>query len=130
MTMVYKSSSFVAAVALAAATFFPTTVLGQASSGERSSGGANYHLMQLSVGTANNTLDEFKAKTEAIRSCADGRQVAKALQADVKIDRFVPSWNLPNELKSTLSEMSTGRATQVFSNDPSVMRVLVICHRL
>ena len=104
-------------------------ISGQLSAQERAPSRASYHLVQLSIKADQIPLEEFRAKTEEIRSCRDATDLAKSLGAEVKRDRFVPSWDLPVELRMTLAELPTGHATQVFSEDISVMRVIVICSR-
>jgi len=89
----------------------------------------NYDLLLLSVDSRKIAYEEFKAKTEAIRSCRDARKLAKSIGGVVQRDRFVPSWDLSMEVREYLSEIPTGRSTQVFGADPSVMRVQVICGR-
>lgn len=96
---------------------------------ERVGSRASYHLMQLSMKADQIPLDEFRARTEEIRSCSDASDLAKTLGAEVKRDRFVPSWDLPAELKKTLADLPTGHATQVFGEDGSIMRVIIICSR-
>lgn len=85
--------------------------------------------MQLSMKTNQIPLEEFRTKTEEIRSCRDASDLAKNLGAEVKRDRFVPSWDLPTELRKTLADLPTGHATQVFGEDGAMMRVIVICSR-
>ena len=130
MRKIRKPGRLTSALVTIAAAFAPFTASGQSSPEARSSTNPSYHLKQLSVATAEIPLEEFKAKTEAIRSCLDANKLAKELDADVKTDRFVPSWDLSDDLRDALRDVPTGHATEVFSNDPSVMRVLVICHRL
>lgn len=130
MRKICKPGRITSALVSIATAFVPVTASAQSSPEARSSAVPSYHLKQLSVETAEISLDEFKAKTEAIRSCLDANKLAKELDADVKTDRFVPSWDLSDDLRDALRDVPTGHATEVFSNDPSVMRVLVICHRL
>lgn len=119
------SSIFLMALAL----LIPGQLTAQDGSG-RGSQQANYHLMQLSVQTDKVSLEEFDTRTREIRSCRDARDLAKTFGADIKRDRFVMSHQLPEELREELSNTPTGHATKVFSADPSVMRVIVICHRV
>ena len=130
MRKICKPGRIASALVTIAVAFVPVTAFGQSSPEARSSANPSYHLKQLSVATAGIPLEEFKAKTETIRSCLDANKLAKELDADVKTDRFVPSWDLSDDLRDALRDVPTGHATEVFSNDPSVMRVLVICHRL
>ena len=130
MRKIGKKACLTSALVTIAAAFAPVTASGQSIPEARSSAKPSYHLKQLSVATAEIPLEEFKAKTEAIRSCLDANKLAKELDADVKTDRFVPSWDLSDDLRDALRDVPTGHSTEVFSNDPSVMRVLVICHRL
>ncbi|QZD87443.1 hypothetical protein [Qipengyuania psychrotolerans] len=130
MRKIRKPGRIAIALVTIATAFVPVTAFGQSSPEARSSANPSYHLKQLSVATAGIPLEEFKTKTEAIRSCLDANKLAKELDADVKTDRFVPSWDLSDDLRDALRDVPTGHATEVFSNDPSVMRVLVICHRL
>jgi hypothetical protein len=108
----------------------PFALTGLSAQEGRSSGEANYHLKQLTVETSDISLEQFETKTAAIRSCADANELAEELGADLRTDRFVPRWELPESLRRTLKVTPTGRATKVFSDDPDLMRVLVICHRL
>lgn len=102
---------------------------GQLSAQERVPSRASYHLIQLSMKADQIPLEEFRARTEEIKSCRDASDLAKALGAEVRRDRFVPSWDLPAELRKTLADLPTGQATQVFGEDGSVIRVIVICSR-
>ena len=115
-------SGVLAAAAMAA--LVPGMVSGQ------SGPNPSYHLMQLSVETSEISLERFRQETQAIRDCGDARKVGEALGADIRKNRFVPSWELPETVKTALEQTETGHATDVFSNDPGIMRVLVICHRL
>ena len=112
---------------LAAVAFVPATLSAQ--SGVRSSTVPSYHLMQVSVEAGDIALDEFKAKAKAIRSCGEAGELAKALDADVKRDRFVRATDMPVSLQDELRELPTGHATKVFG-DSQTLRVLVICNRL
>ena len=130
MRNIGKTALITSALATIVTGFVPVTASGQSSPEARSSSNPSYHLKQLSVATTEISLEDFKGKTEAIRSCLDANNLAKELDADVKTDRFVPSWDLSDDLRDALRDVPTGHATEVFTNDPSVMRVLVICHRL
>nr|WP_298896749.1 hypothetical protein [uncultured Altererythrobacter sp.] len=115
------------ALALAAATLLTS---GLAAQNGRGSGQTSYSLMQLTVKSDQISVEEFSAQTSEIRSCADARALAKELDADIKRDRFVMPHHIPESLKEELSRLPTGQATKVFSADPTVMRVIVICHRV
>ena len=116
----------VAASAVMAATLAPALASAQ---DERSSPVPRYHLMQLSVDTAATTPEEFKAKSEAIRTCGEAKDLAKSLDAGIKRNRFVRASSLPADLQDVLLELPAGHATPVFSDDDGVMRVLVLCGR-
>ncbi|WP_298468337.1 hypothetical protein [uncultured Erythrobacter sp.] len=96
---------------------------------ERTSPVPRYDLMQLSVETAEVLPADFKAKTEALRSCNDAKNLGKALDAKVTRNRFVRASALPDEVQDLLTEIQVGQATPVFSADGTVMRVLVLCSR-
>ncbi len=116
----------VTASALMAAALVPVTVSAQS---ERMSLVPRYHLMQISVKTADIAIEDFKAKTQAIRSCRDAKNLAKELDGDIKRNRFKRSSALPDDLQDTLRDLPTGHATGVYSADDQVMRVMVLCNR-
>lgn len=120
-----KAACFVGVCALAAAAIAPASLSAQ----ERSSPVPAYHLMQLTVQTDEVAPKDFAEKTSNIGSCEDARELAVELGADVKRNRFVRASSLPPMLQNSLKELRAGQATKVFSNDPKVMRVLVLCHR-
>ena len=119
-------SSLSAACILAAIALVPAALHAQ---NGRSSPVPRYDLMQLSVELGDISVPEFKAKTEAIRSCRDAKEVAKSIGADVKRNRFISASALPPDLKDALRELSAGEATQVFGGDGKTVRVLVLCNR-
>ena len=84
--------------------------------------------MQLSVDAQQVAPEEFRAKTEEITSCGDAKDLAATIGADVKRNRFVLSTRLPEELQDALKDLPSGRATQVFNDDGSTMRVIVLCN--
>lgn len=94
---------------------------------ERSSTENAYHLMELSVPASEVSPKDFKAKTEAIRSCADAASLSEELGAKRKQNRFVRASQLPPALLSQIEQLPTGRATRVYSNGDQVLRVLVLC---
>lgn len=123
-----KVKSPIKATALVAASFAmaaPGILSGQTGSGS----GPHYHLVQLSVESSEISRERFREETRAIRDCGDARDVGEALGADIKKSRWVPAWKIPKRVKAVLKDVETGRATDVFSNEPGIMRVLVICHR-
>lgn len=119
-------SSLGAACILAAAALVPAT---SAAQNERSSTVPRYDLMQLSVELKDTSVPDFQARTEAIRSCGDAKEVAKSIGADVKRNRFISATALPADLRNTLRKLSAGQATQVFGGDGRTARVLVLCSR-
>lgn len=129
MAITRRPANFLGAAALIAAAVAPAALSAQAGPGVRSTTGVIYHLMQLSVDTSEVELEEFKAQTETIGSCRDARLLAEPLGAEVTRNRHVPEARLPDSLREALSEVETGHASEVFSADGSVMRVIVICGR-
>jgi len=117
---------FICSVAVLAAALVPAGLSAQAA---RTSPVPSYHLMQLSVDSTDVTFEEFKAKTEAIRSCGDATKLVESLGTEWKRDRFVRASQLPEDLQAVLEELPTGHATQVFSDDGIVLRVIVLCNR-
>lgn len=113
-----------AAVALAAAALAPAHLSAQQS---RSSSVPRYRLLQVSVDPATIPAEEFAERTQAIRSCNDGVELAKELDGKVTRNRNVRASALPDELQATLRDLENGRATPVFSADGKVMRVIVLC---
>jgi hypothetical protein len=112
--------------AIAAAAIAPTALSAQVEI--RRSPVPSYHLIQLSVGAEQIAPEEFKAKTGEIKSCVDAKNLAKTLGADMKRNRFVRSTTLPENLRDEVKKLPIGHATEVFSNDSSTMRVLVLCN--
>ena len=125
-----SSSRYVAAAGIAAALGAMALPASLGAQNARPSGSDAYSLMQISVAAASTDKAAFIAETDAIRSCREGRQLAQRLDADVRRNRFVPEWELTPALKEELDDLPTGHATRVFTNDPSVMRVLVVCNRI
>ncbi|QZD92331.1 hypothetical protein K3162_12475 [Qipengyuania xiapuensis] len=121
-------ASVMAAAALAASA--PGILSAQSTIGARSGTGTHFHLMQLSVKSGEVPLQRFREETQTIRDCGDAREVGEALGADIRKNRWVPAWKIPKPVKAVLEEVETGHATGVFSNEPGIMRVIVICHRL
>lgn len=116
--------------ALVAATTLPSMLAAQQynpGSGVRSSPVARYSLMQLSVPSDHISYEDFSAQTSEIRSCYDAKKLAKELDAKVTRNRYVTASSLPEGVQKALKETPRGEATQVFSADGSVMRVIVIC---
>lgn len=124
-----KIANLLGTAALTAAAVAPAALSAQYAPGVRSSSVATYHMMQLSVSTASIGLEEFKAQTETIRSCGDAKRLAEPLGAEIRRDRFVRATQLPDDLQETLADLQTGHASEVFTADGTVMRVLVICGR-
>lgn len=120
-----KAARFYGFCALAVAAISPTALLAQ----ERASTGQTYHLMQLTVQKNEVPPKSFAEKTGKIRSCNEARDLADELNADVKRNRFVRASSLPSMLQDALKDLPAGHATKVFSNDPELMRVLVLCNR-
>ena len=86
--------------------------------------------MQLSVKADKVEAERFAAKAGTIRSCDDAKNLGKSLDAKINRNRLVRASALPSDLQSALRELPTGQATQVFSADGQVLRVLVICARV
>ncbi|RGP40168.1 hypothetical protein BPTFM16_00446 [Altererythrobacter insulae] len=124
---IFRKTTGPVLVALAAVSVIPIAAVAQEG---RGSGQTNYHLMQLTVKSDQVSLEDFSAQAKKIRSCNDAKQAAKTMDADIKRDRFVMPHQLPSDLKAELEETPTGHATKVFSADPTLMRVIVICHRV
>ena len=97
---------------------------------ERASPVDSFHLVQLSVNASDVAPDEFKAKTESIRSCADARDLRDSLGAEMTRNRFVRATQLPDDLRALVDELPTGHATPVYTYDGAVLRVLVLCNRV
>lgn len=119
--------------AIAATTILPAALAAQQhnpGSGVRTSPVPRYNLMQLTVQSENISVEEFKTKTQAIRSCYEAKKLAGELDAQTARNRFVTSSQLPNPVQEILRDLPNGHATPVFSADPSIMRVLVICSRV
>ena len=116
-----------AAVALAATAMAPTELSAQ---NERTSPVPGYHLLQLSVDPAETPLDDFKAKTAALRSCDEAMDLAKTLNAEVTRNRFTRASQLPQKLQTILAELPAGQATPVFGSEGEPVRVLVLCNRV
>jgi hypothetical protein len=115
------------ASALAAAALLPAALSAQAI--VRSSALPAYHLVQVSVPAGTVDADEFRARTEAIRSCNEAGELARRLDGEFRRNRRVLAGELPRPVQDALKELPVGQATQVFG-DGGVMRVLVICNRL
>lgn len=111
---------------ITAAALFPTALSAQLDL--QSSPVPRYHLVQLSIDTKKVAPQDFKAKTEEIRSCLDAKVLGKKIDADFKRNRFVLSARLPKDLRDELKELPLGHATQVFKGEGSAMRVLVLCY--
>ena len=116
----------VAACVLAATAIAPTAASAQI---VRSSSVPSYHLLQLTVASDAISAEDFEARTKTIRSCNDATAVARELGADVTRNRFVRATQMPEALQDVLEQVETGHASPIFSADPEVMRVLVICNR-
>lgn len=117
----------VPAAALIAATLAPSATLAQVV--RSSSTVPVYNFVQLSVNAATIAPDEFKARTEEIRSCGDARKLAKTIGARVNNGDTVMSTLLPYDLRPILASTQTGRATPVLVEEGSALHVVVICHR-
>ena len=123
------SARFRTAFSMGAAIFAAALPFGLSAQSAQLSSSPNYHLLQLTVETGKVARGAFETKTEAIRSCGDALQLARELDADVKRDRFIMDHQMPASLRNALRELPTGQATSVFSTDPSLMRVIVLCAR-
>ena len=86
----------------------------------------NYNLVQLSVKSAEVAPEEFKTRTEAIRSCDQAVKLAAELDAQVTRNAYVRADQMPTELNAILKDLPTGQATPVFTNGGEVLRVLVL----
>ena len=126
MSNVMSSIKAISLAAFSLAAVMPGIASGQTDSGT----GRHFHLMQLSVESSEISFERFRQETRAIRDCGEARDVGKSLGADIKRKRRVPAWKIPKRVKAVLKDVETGHATDVFSNEPGIMRVLVICHRL
>ena len=118
----------VAGVALAAAALVPAALSAQTNI--RTSSVPNYHLMQLSISSTDYSLAEFRSATEALRSCAEARDLARSIGADIRRDRFVRGTQLPESLRAEIETLTSGHATRVFSENGETMRVIVLCNRV
>ena len=116
----------VPAAALIAATLAPAGALAQ--QGWSTSVPA-YTYVQLSVNTATVAPAEFKAQTEAIRSCDDARKLAGALNAQVNSGRSVSAAQLPPQIRPILADTPAGRATPVLVEGKRLLHVVVVCQR-
>lgn len=112
--------------AATAAAIFATAASAQQ---ERMSPRPNYNLVQLTVKSAEVAPGEFKARTAAVRSCDQAVKLAEELGAQVTRNPYVRADQMPSQLNDILKDLPTGHATPVFSNDPGIMRVLVLCNR-
>lgn len=117
----------VAATTLAVLALGPVALSAQTN--VRGSGQQNYHLVQLTVSAKDVALEDFKARTQAISSCSQAKDVAREVGADIKRNRFVMAHQLPAAVKTALEATDTGSATEVFSSDGDTLRVLVLCNR-
>lgn len=88
-----------------------------------------YSFVQLSVSSATIAPADFRAKTEAVRSCGEARRLGKALGARINNGDTVMANRLPGELRAVLAQTPTGRATPVLAEKDAAMHVVVICHR-
>ena len=125
-------NKFIGLGALAAAAFVPAALSAQQynpGSGVRTSPVARYNLMQLSVPTENVSQEDFRARTQAIRSCYDGKKLGEELGAEITRNRFATLSLLPEQVQEVLRDLPAGQATEVFGADESMMRVLIICSR-
>jgi len=120
-------SKALAALILGAVALVPATISAQTARGSYQT---SYHLVQLSVASGAASAEEFAAQAETIRSCKDAKDLAEDLGADIRRNRFVRQSQLPETLRDTLRDLPTGQATDVFTADGSILRVLVICNRL
>ena len=89
----------------------------------------NYRLLQVSVPAATIAPAEFAARTQAIGSCTDARNLARDLDARLTRSRYVGTTNLPRHLLPVLAETKTRRATPVLVGNDHSLHVLVICER-
>ena len=89
-----------------------------------------YSLMQLSIPATHSEAAAFGQQTAALTNCKQARDLAKKLEADVRRDRYVMAHRLPVSLRDTLADIETGYASEVFTNDGTTLRVLVICNRV
>lgn len=112
-----------------AATIGAIAAAGASAQQERMSPRPNYNLVQLSVKSAEVAPEEFKTRTEAIRSCDQAVKLAAELDAQVTRNAYVRADQMPTELNAILKDLPTGQATPVFTNGGEVLRVLVLCNR-
>jgi hypothetical protein len=113
-------------VALFAAAIAPAGALAQE---VRTSAVPVYSFVQLSVTAGVIAAADFKARTEAIGSCAEARELGKALGARINNGDSVMANLLPSELRPILAKTPTGKATPVLVEQGTAMHVVVICHR-
>lgn len=116
----------ISAAAMIAAAIAPAVAAAQQ---ERTSPRPNYNLVQLTVKSADIAMEDFKARTEAIRSCDAAVKLAGELDAQVTRNSYVRADKMPSDLNAILKDLPTGHATPVFSNEKAIMRVLVLCNR-
>ncbi|MFU7528433.1 hypothetical protein [Qipengyuania sp. ASV99] len=121
----------IAAVLAMAAAFTPAAFAPAAASAQAvlTSPVPTFHLVQLSVSTPEVAADEFMAKTEAIRSCTDAMNLGEELGAEVTRNRNVRASQIPEALSEILETLPAGHASPVFSDNGTVLRVLVLCGR-
>lgn len=116
----------VPAAALIAAALAPAGALAQE---VRYASTPVYSFVQLSVAAGTIAPGDFRERTEAIQSCADARELGKALGARISNGDSVMANRLPGELRPILAETPTGKATPVLVEKGTAMHVVVICHR-
>lgn len=126
--LMMKSGNMIGMAALLAAGVAPSIAAAQSASGSTSSI-PRYHLMQVSVDARETPPAQFKAQTEAIKSCSDAKSVAKSLGADVKRNRFTRASLMGPDLQQRISELKVGEATEVYTDGTGTLRVLVLCGR-
>lgn len=117
---------FVPAAAVIAAVLAPAGALAQE---VRYSSVPVYSFVQLSVNAGTIAPGDFRERTEAIQSCADARELGKALGARINNGDSVMANRLPSELRPILAETPTGKATPVLVEKGAAMHVVVLCHR-
>lgn len=113
-------------LALAGAAIIPAAASAQQ---ERSSPLPSYNLLQLSILSSQVALEDFEARTGAIRSCGEAVKLAKSQGWQAERKRFVHESELPPALRSVVRDVPIGQATPILSKDGSAFHVLVVCNR-
>ncbi|MEL6238349.1 MAG: hypothetical protein AAFQ90_07115 [Pseudomonadota bacterium] len=93
-------------------------------------GVVTYHLIQIALEGRPDLTEKFQTFTAAIRDCDDARTMKARLPVRVSENPSVQADRLPQIMREVVRNMPIGRATPVFGEPGSEIRVLVLCDRI